>query len=105
LRTAVKAVHSGSKYFTPAAAQQLGAAIRGEVQGEERQLLVERLTPRERDVLVRVAKGLTNKEIASQLGISPRTVETHRDSVARKLKMRSVAELTRFVMETELNDD
>jgi DNA-binding NarL/FixJ family response regulator len=66
---------------------------------------VERLTPRERDVLVRVAKGLTNKEIASQLGISPRTVETHRDSVARKLKMRSVAELTRFVMETELNDD
>ena len=105
LRTAVKAVYGGSDYFAAAAAQQLGAAIRGEVEGEKRRLLAERLTPRERSVLVRVAKGLTNKEIASQLGISPRTVETHRDSIARKLKMRSVAELTRFVMETELGDD
>lgn len=105
LRTAVKAVHGGSNYFAPAAAQQLGAAIREEVDGEERRLLADRLTPRERSVLVRVAKGLMNKEIASQLGISPRTVETHRDSIARKLKMRSVAELTRFVMETKLGDD
>ena len=104
LRTAVKTVHEGNAYFTPSAAQQLGAAVRGEVEAEEHRLLAERLTPRERDVLVRVARGLTNKEIASELGISPRTVETHRDGVARKLKMRSVAELTRFVMETGLGD-
>ena len=105
LRTAVRTVYQGSDYFAPAAAQQLGAAVRGEMEGEERRLLAERLTPRERDVLIRVAEGLTNKEIASQLGISPRTVETHRDGIARKLRMRSVAELTRFVMETGLRED
>jgi two-component system response regulator NreC len=105
LRTAVRTVYQGSDYFAPAAAQQLGAAVRGEMEGEERRLLAERLTPRERDVLIRVAEGLTNKEIASQLGISPRTVETHRDGIARKLRMRSVAELTRFVMETGLSED
>jgi len=53
------------------------AAVRGELKGEECRLLAKRLTPRERDVAIRVAKGLTNK----------------------------VAELTRFVMETELSDD
>lgn len=102
LRTAVRTVFQGSDYFAPVAAQQLGAAIRREGEDQERQLLAAKLTPRERDVLVRVAKGLTNKDIASELGISPRTVETHRDGVARKLRMRSVAELTRFVMETGL---
>ncbi len=105
LRTAVRTVYQGSDYFAPPAAQQLGAAVRGEMEGEERRLLAERLTPRERDVLIRVAEGLTNREIASQLGISPRTVETHRDGIARKLRMRSVAELTRFVMETGLSED
>jgi DNA-binding NarL/FixJ family response regulator len=52
-----------------------------------------------------VARGRTNKEIAAELGISPRTVETHRDSIARKLEMRSVADLTRFVLETGLAED
>jgi DNA-binding NarL/FixJ family response regulator len=105
IRTAVRSVHRGDDYFAPAAAQQLGAAVRGEVRGEEQRILADRLTPRERSVLVRIARGLTNKEIASDLGISPRTVETHRDSVARKLKRRSVAELTRFVMETGLTEE
>ncbi len=105
LRTAVRTVYEGKQYFAPAAARQLGVAVRVETEEEHRRSLAERLTPRERDVLIRVARGLTNKETAAELGISPRTVETHRDSIARKLKMRSVAELTRFVLDTELTDD
>jgi DNA-binding NarL/FixJ family response regulator len=48
------------------------------------------------------APGRTNKGIAAELGISPRTVETHRDSLAHKLGVRSVAELTRIAMEEGL---
>jgi DNA-binding NarL/FixJ family response regulator len=54
------------------------------------------LTEREREVLVGIAEGLTNKEIATRLGISSRTIETHRAHIMRKLNIHSVAGLTRF---------
>ena len=57
------------------------------------------LTARERDVLEGIARGLTNKEIAGELGISHRTVETHRESLMRKLGIRTVAGLTRYVVD------
>lgn len=56
------------------------------------------LTPRERDVLERAAKGLHAKEIATQLGISPRTVEVHKTRIMGKLGVRNVAELVRFAL-------
>ena len=55
------------------------------------------------EVLVLVARGMTNRGIADQLGISPRTVETHRERVMGKLRIRSVAGLTRFVVEHGLD--
>lgn len=57
-----------------------------------------RLTDREREVLGRVAEGLHAKEIAAQLGISPRTVEVHKARIMEKLDARNVAELVRFVV-------
>ena len=105
LRAAVRAVRGGREYFHPAAAQQLSAALREESERADRSSALEQLTRRERDVLIRIARGRTNKEIAAELGISPRTVETHRDGIARKLKMRSVADLTRLVVETGLGED
>jgi two-component system response regulator FixJ len=51
------------------------------------------LTPREREVMERVARGQANKVIAMDLGVSQRTIELHRARVMKKLKMRSVAEL------------
>ncbi len=98
LRSAVAAVVRDGAYFGPGAARHLGAALRGEadpaIEGT-----AGTLTPREREVLVRVARGLTNKETGAELGISTRTVEAHRDSLTRKLGIRSVAGLTRYVME------
>ncbi|MBE0595256.1 MAG: response regulator transcription factor [Gemmatimonadales bacterium] len=105
LRAAVRAVHDGREYFHPATARQLSTALREESERADRRSVVEQLTRREREVLVQVARGRTNKEIAAELGISPRTVETHRDGIARKLKMRSVADLTRFVLETGIGED
>jgi DNA-binding NarL/FixJ family response regulator len=105
LRAAVKAVYSGEEYIAPAAARQLNVAVRGEQKADARRALVAQLTRREREVLVRIARGLTNKDIAAELGISPRTVETHRDGIARKLGIRSVAELTRLVLEADITSD
>jgi DNA-binding NarL/FixJ family response regulator len=59
---------------------------------------VARLSDRERDVLVHIAHGLSNKEIAAQMGVSVRTVETHRERTMRKLEIRSVAGLTKFAL-------
>jgi FixJ family two-component response regulator len=57
-----------------------------------------RLTPRERNVLELVGKGLHAKEIASALAISPRTVEVHKAHIMDKLGARNVAELVRFAV-------
>ncbi|HYV98322.1 MAG TPA: response regulator transcription factor [Gemmatimonadaceae bacterium] len=59
----------------------------------------EPLTPRERDVLRGIADGQTNKEVASALGISHRTVETHRENIMRKLAIHTVAGLTRYAID------
>ncbi|HEX2611471.1 MAG TPA: response regulator transcription factor, partial [Gemmatimonadales bacterium] len=94
LRDAVRTVCRGESYFSPPVATRLTAAVRG----EESHPGLEQLTGREREVLLGIARGQTNKEIAGELGISHRTVETHRESLMRKLKLRSVAELTRFAL-------
>jgi DNA-binding NarL/FixJ family response regulator len=95
LRAAIRAVRQGESYFSPPVASSLSAAVRGELEAG-RQL--EQLTSREREVLQGIASGQTNKEIAAGLGISHRTVETHRESLMKKLEIRTVAELTRFAL-------
>lgn len=57
----------------------------------------DRLTPRERDVLQKIAMGASNKEAGRQLGISPRTVEVHRARIMEKLGARNTADLIRIV--------
>ncbi|WP_406856400.1 response regulator [Alsobacter sp. KACC 23698] len=57
----------------------------------------EQLTPREREVLERIALGASNKEAGRQLGISPRTIEVHRARIMEKLGARNTADLVRIV--------
>ncbi len=98
LRAAIRAVYAGGTFFSPAVVRRLSA---GENSGAATPgSLLELLTPRERDVLDGVARGLTNKAIAAELGISRRTVEAHRESLMRKLAIHNVAGLTRFALET-----
>ena len=63
---------------------------------EEAAVRLQGLTPREREVLDGLAKGLPNKTIAYDLGISPRTVEIHRANVMSKLGVRSLSEALRI---------
>lgn len=97
LRAAIRAVHAGGTFFSPAVVRRLSSADVVDENTATTQL--EQLTPREKDVLGGVARGLTNKAIAAELGISRRTVEAHRESLMRKLQIHSVAGLTRFALE------
>jgi RNA polymerase sigma factor (sigma-70 family) len=103
LRDAVQAVHEGREYFTARVTHQLSVGLRREIEAEQLRTRLESLTNREREVMLLVAEGLTNREIGERLEISPRTVETHRERVMSKLRVRSVAELTRFVVEHGLD--
>lgn len=99
LRTAIRTVHDGGAFFSPAVAQRIESPT-DEAADSASPLAV--LTPREVDVLGGVARGLTNKAMAAELGISRRTVEAHREALMRKLQIHSVAGLTRLALEAGL---
>ena len=60
------------------------------------------LTHREREIVQQVAEGRLNKEIAARLNISIKTVETHRASAMRKLKLKTTADLVRYAVRNQL---
>jgi DNA-binding NarL/FixJ family response regulator len=103
LRAAVTAVYEGREYFSARVTHQLSLGLRTEIEEEQRRSRLDSLTAREVEVLLMVAEGKTNRGIAEDLGISPRTVETHRERVMAKLRIRTVAGLTRFVVEQRLD--
>lgn len=96
LLKAIDALNQGEAFFSPEVAR---AALNQYVKGSGTvNAQVTQLTAREREVLVHIADGLSNKEIASQLGVGVRTVETHRERIMRKLSIHSVAGLTKFAI-------
>jgi two-component system nitrate/nitrite response regulator NarL len=92
---AIEAVHAGQTHFSQDVAR---VALNQVVRGSGESSPLSRLTNREREVLVQIAEGLSNKEIAHQLSIGVRTVETHRERIMRKLDIHTVAGLTRFAI-------
>jgi DNA-binding NarL/FixJ family response regulator len=105
LRAAVAAVLAGDRYFfTPPAPRPSMPPERVPPDADVADAPLP-LTAREQQVLVRVATGATSKQIAAALGVSPRTVETHRESISRKLGISSVAGLTRYVIEHGLREE
>ena len=98
LRDAIQAVGSGKEFFAERVTYQLSVGLREELEREQKRTRIGSLTGREVEVLVRIADGNTNREIGKELGISPRTVETHRERVMAKLRVRTVAGLTRLVV-------
>ncbi len=92
---AIETVHSGETFFSPDIARvALNQFVNGNGEGPD----LKALTPREREVLVHVAEGCSNKEIAQNLSVGVRTVETHRERIMRKLDIHSIAGLTRFAI-------
>ena len=102
LRTAIATVHEGRRYYSAQVAGALAAAIRtdGDVKAAGRApRATDVLTARELEILAHIADGLTSREIGTTLGISARTVEAHRNSLMRKLDVRTIAGLTRLAIE------
>lgn len=95
LVAAIEAVMEGRSYYSPTVQEQLSRLVRA---GSPLARPLDQLTDRERDILKLVARGLSTKEIAAQLDISPRTVDTHRANLMRKLGLKSVALLTQFAL-------
>jgi FixJ family two-component response regulator len=108
--SAVKAVKEGAVDFLtkPVDATQLLATISSALERRSAALVAETeleslrarfacLTDRERDVCLGVGRGLLNKQVAAELGISEKTVKIHRGRVTKKLKAQSVAELVQIL--------
>jgi two-component system, NarL family, nitrate/nitrite response regulator NarL len=95
LLTAIETIQGGESFFSADVAHTaLNQFVLGRGQGPNPM----DLTPRESEVLTQIAEGLSNKEIASLLGVGVRTVETHRERIMRKLGIHTTAGLTRFAI-------
>jgi DNA-binding NarL/FixJ family response regulator len=97
LLAAVEALTHHAPYVTPSVSD--GYWSRGRRHGSQGPLL---LTSREREVVQLLARGHPNREVASTLGISVKTVETHRANVMRKLELGSIADLVRYAVRNRL---
>jgi DNA-binding NarL/FixJ family response regulator len=96
LPDAIRMVAGGERYLSKQLArEQIETALKAR---ESYLMPLERLTPREREVLQLVAEGNTNRQIASKLRISIKTVEKHRFNLMEKLGMRDVTALVRFAI-------
>jgi two-component system, NarL family, nitrate/nitrite response regulator NarL len=93
--TAIETVNAGQSFFNPEIARVALSQFAG---GKGNGSGLSKLTPREREVLIRIAEGCSNKEIAQVLDVGVRTVETHRERIMRKLNIHSIAGLTRFAV-------
>jgi DNA-binding NarL/FixJ family response regulator len=92
---AIETVYAGETFFSNDVARMaLNQFVRGSGSGGP----FNQLTKREREVLTHIAEGLSNKEIATRLGVGVRTVETHRERIMRKLNIHSVAGLTKYAV-------
>lgn len=92
---AVRAVAAGGTYIDPSVA---GAVVEGYlgVESEPARQPPIALSDREREVLVRIARGFSNKEIAAELGLSVKTVETYKARMSEKLGLRSRVDIVRY---------
>lgn len=93
--TAINTVMAGGIYYSAALSKHLSRPISPSML----------LTPREKEVLQRIATGKSNKHIARELNLSVRTVETHRWNIKRKLDIDGQADLIRFALAHSLNHE
>ena len=94
----ISTVSSGGIFISPSVSKSFVKA--SDVEKRESQIL----TLRESEVLILIASGLTNKQIAHKLFISVKTVETHRKNIMQKLDVHTIADLVKYTIKTGLLD-
>jgi len=98
LLTAVREAASGRRYLSPPLSERAVVAYLEQSRTSAPEGY-ETLTTREREVLHLVAEGRTNAQVGDRLGISPRTADTHRTNLMRKLNLHSQADLVRYALQ------
>jgi len=99
LHNAIQTILKGGKFFCDRVLNIIMADLEEQ---DDTSKAFEQLTEREREIVLLVADGLTTKQIAEKLFLSPHTVSTHRKNALKKLKVSSVPELIKFVIHEEL---
>jgi two-component system, NarL family, nitrate/nitrite response regulator NarL len=99
LAAAIKSVHKGGAVLSPTIARQVVDQFANPDQSPPQPSAV---TPREKQILTLVVDGKTNKEIATALNLSVRSIETYRLRLMRRLNVSNAAELTRYALEHQL---
>ncbi len=102
LELALRSAMRGESWFSPAVSRQV---VEGYVQRVGGEPVADVLTARQREVLKLVAGGKSTKEIAFDLNLSVKTVETHRAQIMERLGIRDVAGLVRYALKTGLVSD
>ncbi|HWJ35182.1 MAG TPA: response regulator transcription factor [Steroidobacteraceae bacterium] len=98
LMLAIRTVSVGQQFLCKAIASKI---LSGYLSGDQRPAcaaVAQSITEREREVLTRIALGNSNKLIARELGVSPKTVEKHRSNLMRKLQLHNAAAITMFAI-------
>jgi DNA-binding NarL/FixJ family response regulator len=98
LMLAIRTVSIGQQFLCKAIASKI---LSGYLSGDQRPsgaAVAQRITGREREVLTRIALGNSNKLIARELGVSPKTVEKHRSNLMRKLQLHNAAAITTYAI-------
>lgn len=102
IAAALRALAMHKPYFTPEIGEILFARLLQPKNGPDKSQAAGRLTDREREIVQLLAEGLSNKDAAEKLGISVKTVETHRAAIMKKLKMNSFADLVRYAIRNHI---
>ncbi len=97
---AVRKVAAGGRYVSPELAEALASMLAGDGEGPAH----ERLSNREFEILKMIGSGKTVSQIADDLGLSVKTISTHRTRILHKMSMKTNAELTHYVVRTRLVD-
>lgn len=95
---AIRVVAAGEKYFSAEVGVQLMNHF-----SEKEKSGPDLLTRREKEILLMISQGFTDKEIAEKIFLSPLTITTHRKNILSKLGLKNKVELTRFAIEHKLN--
>jgi len=104
LPMAIEAVMAGEMYLSPRVSRQVVTGLTHASQPAGAGPSIETLTPRQREILQLVAEGKTTKECAFILGVSVKTVETHRADMMERLRIRDLAGLVVFAIRCGLID-
>lgn len=102
LLTAIRHVAGGQAYLYPSATKRLMSDYLDKLKNGEHAGTYESLSDREKEILAKVAQGYSNKEIAEQLVISVKTVESHKSNLMEKLELRTRPDLVKFAMKKGL---